>query len=60
MKINNDFEAKCTLYLELLNTIEELESSEHLSLDFQKEIGKRLQQLEKEILAQPFRGDSYH
>ena len=60
MRIKNDYEEKCIQYLELLNSIEELEISEDLSLDFQKEIGKRLKQFEKEILAQPLRKNSFN
>ena len=52
MKIQEDYEKKCIQYLELLNTIEELERQTELSLAFQKQIGKRLQKLEREILRQ--------
>ncbi|HWI48556.1 MAG TPA: hypothetical protein VNU45_10080 [Rummeliibacillus sp.] len=60
MRIQEDYEKKCIQYLELLHTLEELEHKTDLSLDFQKEIGKRLQQLEREILAQPLRKDVFN
>lgn len=59
MKTDNNYKMKCEQYLELLKTIETLESRMYLSEDLQKEIGKRLQQLEKEILSQTQYG-SYH
>ncbi|WP_397539653.1 hypothetical protein [Rummeliibacillus pycnus] len=58
MRTQDDYEKKCIQYLELLHTLEELEHNTDLSLDFQKDIGKSLQQLEREILAQPLRKDA--
>ncbi|MFJ8262493.1 hypothetical protein ACIQ4I_11100 [Rummeliibacillus sp. NPDC094406] len=58
MRIQDDYEKKCIQYLELLHTLEKLEDKTELSLDFQKDIGKRLQQLEREILAQPLRKEA--
>lgn len=58
MRIQEEYEKKCIQYLELLNTIEELEYKTELSLDYQKEIDQRLQRLEREIIIQPLSKES--
>ncbi len=58
MRIQEEYEKKCIQYLELLNTIEELEYKTELSLDYQKKIDQRLQRLEREIMIQPLSKES--